>query len=103
MLTKFVTDHSISIRQVEVRRETEASVFVADKSPRSLERRIAKSSEFHRYHGTWEAAHAYLLGRAQAQLDLAIDRLAAAQGAFGNVKGMRNSDLTPTEPTKAPA
>lgn len=109
MLVKWKTCryYGAKIERVECTRETDKAVWVLEypwtidggrgtKPP--TERRRMKTSESDNYHATWEDAHAYLLERAEYELDSARTRLAQAQGTHGNVKGMRK----PAEPHEMP-
>ena len=98
MLTKWKTSryYHAKIERVECTRETDKAVWVLEhpwtlegltKTP--IERRRAKQSDSDNYHDTWEDAHAYLLKMAEYSLARARVRLADAQGALGNVKGLR--------------
>ncbi len=64
------TRWDIKIEEIEVLRETDNFVIVPTEGRRK-ERREAKKSEFHLYHETWEAAHTYLLQRAEERVDQA--------------------------------
>ena len=86
------------IERVECVRETEKAVWVLEypwtfdggrgtKPP--TERRRMKQGDGDNYHDTWDAAHAFLMARAETELDSARSRLAQAQGTHGNVKGLR--------------
>lgn len=70
------------IEEVEIEKETESSVWVKG-------RRNIKFSRLEVYHDTWEKAHAYLLRIAEEQTAQARRRLEEANGALGNVKGMK--------------
>lgn len=100
MLTKWKTSTSYpdKITQVSCSRETEKAVWTLerawtidgyDDSKPPIERRRMKRSDYENFHDTWEEAHAFLLARADRELESARRRLAAAQGTHGNVKGMR--------------
>jgi hypothetical protein len=71
------------IEPVEVIRQTERYVIVAN------ERRRAIETDDDAYFPTWEAAHQWLLNTMGHRLELARCELAKAQGAYGNVKGMK--------------
>lgn len=61
------TRWDIKIEEIEVIRETESFMIVPTEGRRK-ERREAKHSEYHLYHETWEAAHTYLLQRAEERV-----------------------------------
>lgn len=91
----------LSIKRVECTRETESSVWVMEdtagwgRPPKMEERRRVKGND---YHDTWEAAHAFLLERAELKLQHARSTLQRAQAHYGNAKGMRK----PPEPHDVP-
>jgi hypothetical protein len=86
---------SIDIEEHEITRETGKSVWFMAKSfcigreSAPVERKAAKVSDWHRWHDTWEAAHAYLLQRAEEKLKGARRALQLAQSEHGNVVGMK--------------
>jgi hypothetical protein len=73
---------STDIQRVEVDRETEASVFRGGF-------RHAKRSSAYSYFDTWEDARDSLLEREERNLALARRKLESAQGAVGNIKGLK--------------
>jgi hypothetical protein len=80
------------IERVEVLRETKASVYVPTNGfqPKGeKERREAKMTEYAQYHDTWEAAHEFLMVRAQAEVAKARRSLELANSKLGNIKGMK--------------
>ena len=109
MMVKWKTSRwrDAHIERVECTRETEKAVWVLeypwtlDGKPNKppTERRRMKESDSDRFHDTWEAAHDFLLERAELHLESCRDALRRAQGAHGNVKGMRK----PLEPHEVPA
>jgi hypothetical protein len=108
MIVKWKTSRwrDANIERVECARETEKAVWVLEypwtldgnhnKPP--TERRRMKESDSDQFHDTWEAAHAFLLERAERHLKSCLDELRMAQGTHGKVNGMRK----PTEPHEAP-
>jgi hypothetical protein len=84
MITKYRTGGfgNKLIEEIEVERETDASVWINGT-------RSSKSCSWLRYHHTWGEAKEYLLNKAQNELDGARIRLERAQGAYGNVKGLK--------------
>jgi hypothetical protein len=76
------------IEALEVLRETNAQVVRAVGSHAS-ERREAKRSEYYNWFDTWEDAHAFLIERAEAEVQALRGRLEQAKGRLGNIKGMR--------------
>lgn len=84
--TKYkTTEHwGHAIATVNVDRETESSVWINGQ-------RHAKKSSFKKYWDTWQEAHAYLLEKAEARLQIARAELQRAQGECGNIKGMKNN------------
>ena len=88
-IVKFRTSRSLStINRVEVERETESSVWVNRHEGNKAALRQAKHGEFAQYHGTWEAAHAYLVQQATDEVNAARHALERANGKLGNIKGM---------------
>jgi hypothetical protein len=92
-LIKFRTGYGADrIERVEVLRETSACVYLPRNATRGNpkgEQREAKLSEFAQYHDTWNAAHAYLIRKAEGDVDMARGRLEVARGKLGNIKGMK--------------
>lgn len=70
------------IEEIEVERETANSVWV-DGS------RHAKDTSWHKYFDSWDAAHAYLLGKAESDLESARKSLERAQDVYGKIKSMK--------------
>lgn len=101
-IMKFKTGYSADkIEEVEVLRETEQSVFLRVNSSSlagrkgTNERRDAKRSTYVQYHDTWADAHAFLVGKAQRDVESLRSRLEQAKGRLGQIKGMK--------PPKVPA
>lgn len=98
-IVKFKTSFSADkIEEIEVVRETEQSVFLPVNG-RSLagkkgvnERRDAKRSTYVQYHDTWADAHAFLVGKAQREVESLRSRLEQAKGKLGQIKGMKPSE-----------
>lgn len=99
-MTKWKTSrwHPTKIERVECTRETDKCVWVLeDWFGKTRESRHAKESGSEVFHDTWEAAHAWLLERAENALHHARAQLAQAQGNHGNVVGLRKpTDSCPT-------
>lgn len=70
------------IEEVEIEKETDSSVWVKG-------HRNSKFCQSGVYHDTWDKAHAYLMSIAETQANQARRRLEEANGALGNVKGMK--------------
>ncbi|MGZ3351739.1 MAG: hypothetical protein ACXU89_22660 [Xanthobacteraceae bacterium] len=98
-IVKFKTSFSADkIEEIEVVRETEQSVFLPVNA-RFLagkkgvnERRDAKRSTYVQYHDTWADAHAFLVGKAQREVESLRSRLEQAKGKLGQIKGMKPSE-----------
>lgn len=89
-MKKFMTRTYINeIHSVDVVRET--AMFVI-RLVRGRERRDAKTSDCDQYHDSWDAAHAFLLARADRRLNAARRALQLAQSEYGNVKGMKKPE-----------
>ena len=89
-MKKFKTSkYGTEIEPVEVVRETDAFVIFPPYRPGGKERRTAKCTDYERYHDTWEDARAFLLSRAEQDVQSARRRLEVANGTLGNVKGMK--------------
>jgi hypothetical protein len=73
---------SSRIQVIEVERETDNSVWEDG-------RRLAKVTDGHEIHDTWEEAHARLTEIAEKKLENARRALDLAQGFVGNVKGLK--------------
>ena len=52
-------------------------------------RRTAKLSDYESFFLTWDEAHSYLLGRADAKVSQARRQLELANATLGNIKGMK--------------
>lgn len=92
MITKYRTDRSqITITPVECTRESAQCVWYLAWASKT-ELRAAKVADWARYHDTWEDAHAYLMSKAERAVAFARSSLASAQGALGNVKGMKKPE-----------
>ncbi len=82
------------IAKVECSKVTEKSVWLLTNLC-SMQHNLAKpirearTAPHHSYHETWEDAHAYLMARAEKKLENARFQLQAAQGHYGNIKGMK--------------
>lgn len=76
LMKKYQTGHyDIDIKEIEVIRETEAFIILPEQYGRRKERRESKKSNYHLYHDTWEAAHAYLLERTKDKIAQVQDLL----------------------------
>lgn len=84
--------YDTKIEPIECTRETAQIVWRLVGGLKREERKQAKSSEWHQLHDSWDAAHAFLMERAEAKLANARTQLASAQGAYGNVKGMKKPE-----------
>jgi hypothetical protein len=96
MLVKFKTGYDATrIERIEAIRET-AECVILPINGRTLkgkvERREAKRSEWAQYHDTWVDAHAYLVERAEAQVQGLRLQLQRASGTVGNLKGMKQPE-----------
>jgi uncharacterized protein involved in exopolysaccharide biosynthesis len=76
------------IEALEVSRETKTQVVRVIGS-HATERREAKRSEYYSWHDTWEDAHAFLIERAEAEVQALRGQLEQAKGRLGNIKGMK--------------
>jgi hypothetical protein len=99
MLIKFKTDYSMDrIARVEVIRETKESVYVPVNvrsfagSCGKTERREAKRSEFAQYHDAWLDAHAYLVEKAEFEVEFARERLKGCEDKLKKIKGMKKPE-----------
>lgn len=88
------------IEVVEVVRETEHQVVLPSSHPGGKERREAKRGDWYSWHDSWEDAHAYIVAKAQAEVDALRNRLEQAKGKLGNIKGMKRPE-TPNAQTSA--
>jgi hypothetical protein len=77
------------IEPVEVVRETKSQVVLLRKGIVQTERREAKRSEYSNWFDTWEEAHAFLIERAEAEVQALRGQLEQAKGRLGNIKGMK--------------
>jgi hypothetical protein len=82
------------IEEVEVVKETKKSVWVKRegwaKGTESIDR-CHKRASWHNYFDTWEEAHAFLMDKAQREVDSLRRQLELAKGKLGNIKGMKNT------------
>ena len=88
------------IEQVEVQRETDKSVWVEFKNDYTGKTSVSRSDKNcaqQQFHDTWEAAHAYLLDKAERAAQSARVSLEHANGRLGNVKGMQKPAATSAE------
>ena len=91
-ITKYKTKCAgADIQAVEVLRETMLCVFV-QRYGTGTEFRANKITEWHQYHDSWEAAHQYLMDKAERRLAEARRSLQLAQSFLGNVKGLRKPE-----------
>ncbi len=75
-MKRYQTTHwEIKIREIEVLRETDSFVFLADEYDRRKERREAKNSHYCFWYKTWEEAYAYLLQRAKDRISFCKSEL----------------------------
>lgn len=70
------------ITEIEVERETDASVFIRGCGFR-------KHGSFHNYHDSWDEAKAYLLADAEQKVANARRKLELANSYHGNIEGLR--------------
>lgn len=83
-----ITRWSTKIIPVICVRETDKTVIILD--DRGRERRHLKAPE---YFDTWEAARDALLERSEGEVRSLKSRLSQAEGALGNIKGLRPPKL----------
>jgi hypothetical protein len=72
------------IRPVTVEKFTDNTVWIAG-------RRHARKTDGVAYYPNWEDAHAFLVRKAEAELQYARVALQRAQGKHGNVVGMKRA------------
>lgn len=89
-MKKYMTERTTwrvaaKITEVEVERETKTSVWINGN-------RRNKITEWDIFHDSWDAAHAHLMKRAQELANKARRELETANGALGNVKGMKKPE-----------
>lgn len=77
------------ILAAEVERSSESSVWIGGKRSARL------SHDWYCYFPTWDEAHAHLIREAEADVQQARLRLDRANGALGNVKGMKRPGPQP--------
>lgn len=82
------TRYGIDIDPVEIIRETAACVFVHDKYTKR-ERKEHKTSEFHTYHDTWDAAHRHLLEVTGIRISNAKSDLGYLEGQLDRIASMQ--------------
>jgi hypothetical protein len=82
MMYVAIAGYSATIKEVQVDRVTDSSVFTQGN------RRVRLTS-YESYFDTWEEAKAHLLEYAEQKLHDARQRLQHAQAYHGNVKGMK--------------
>lgn len=75
------------IEALEVLRETAHQVVLPP--TRGRETRESKRSDWSNWHDTWEEAHAFLVDKAQREVDAIRGQLERAKGKLGNIKGMK--------------
>jgi len=84
--------NAIDIEEREIIRETKCTVSFSKENLFTSGIRIVrekKDSEWAQWHTTWEDAHNHLFKKAESRLNSARLRLQKAQGALGNVKGLK--------------
>lgn len=76
-----------NIEALEVERETDKQVVLpAQNGFRS--RKENKKSDWSNWHDTWGDAHAFLIARAEREVESLRMRLEQAKGRLGQIKGM---------------
>lgn len=73
------------INEVEIARETESCVFLANG------RRVAKITERGQFFDSYDEAKTWLMERAATEIESARRKLERAHAMFGNIKGMRQA------------
>lgn len=86
MIKYKTSNYGVEIERVEVIRETAQCVFVVASG---RERRESKSSEWSKYHDTWQQAKDFLVERETVRVEAARRILELAKGKLGNAKGLR--------------
>jgi hypothetical protein len=95
VIIKWLTKWRNDIERVECARETDSSVWLLTdllyRDGRRLKtpQRQARACANHKYHDSWEQARDHLLVVAERRLVAARRELEKAQGAYGNIKGMK--------------
>ena len=79
------------IEALEVERETDKQV-VLPSSGGTRSYRENKVSDWSNWHDTWEDAHAFLIARAEREVQSLRMRLEQAKGKLGQIKGMKPND-----------
>lgn len=83
------------IKETAARLTIEETKYVVDDKPEVRKYVAAKRSSDIDFFPTWEEAHAHMLAKAERELAGARYRLQQAQGALGNIKGMKKPEDTP--------
>lgn len=78
------------IEELEVERETDNQVVIPAKNG-CRSRRERKSSDWSNWHDTWSAAHAFLIAKAEREVETLRMQLEQAKGKLGQIKGMKQS------------
>lgn len=87
-MIKYRTDRwGDKIESLEVLKETEKQIVYMNRHGREI--REAKSSEWQKWHDTWEEAKDSLLRRAESRVQSLRCQLEKANGELGNIKGMK--------------
>lgn len=78
------------IEAFEVVKETEKQiVYVSDWCGKRTENRVAKASSYNMWFDTWEEAHAYLVEKANNNVERLRLQLERAKGEAGQIRGMK--------------
>jgi len=90
MITKFVVCFG-EIRKVSVVRETDKCVFILNRN--GDERKELKSTEFHNYFDSFDAAKNFLIQKQSREIDAIKRRLEAEKDKLGQIQGLKIEDI----------
>ena len=85
------------ISVVEAIRETDQCVWVKGYGQK-LERRESKRSEWTIYHDTWEAAHAFLLAKAEMEIERSKNAVERALANLATIRSMTKDEAQESKP-----
>jgi hypothetical protein len=96
-ITKYKTSHyGCRIEAVQVEKETEKAVWIKawtfNGAGTGEPRRHLKSTSYDSYFDSWEAAHTFLMEKAEDAASDARAALRRANDVLGNVKGMKKPE-----------
>jgi hypothetical protein len=94
-MKKYKTGYGIEIKEVEIIKETEKTVWIEAtyRVPNKENiRQCRKNSDYENYHDTWRDARDFLLNKAEKEWEYAKERANVKKSIIGNIKAIKQPE-----------